>query len=212
MDTVNIILLYNHQLVREAWAFMLNSIPGYRVVGGTDDAKEGMKLAQKHKPHVIIIGTEFNQNGFDMTEKVAQELPGSAIIGISPSNLPAYVRRMMKAGALGFVTKSSPGEELIKAVEAVRYGKEFLCREVDEIIKNQTIAESSLKTPQAKALSGRELDIMGLIRDGLSSKEIARKLTITEKTVQVHRYNILKKLKLKNAAALVNYMNSHFIS
>jgi len=209
MSIVTILLLDNQKLVREAWAFMLNAVEGFSVVAQTGDAADAIRLAVKHKPRVIITDTGFGGNGFAIAEKMAKFSPSAAIIGLSSHSLPVYAKRIMKAGAMAFVTKNSSGEELIEAVEAVQSGQQFICREVKQLTEKAEREKANGKNPAVKLVSGRELDVMQLIRDGLSSKEIAGKLSITEKTVQVHRYNILKKLKLKNAAALVNYMNHH---
>ena len=133
--------------------------------------------------------------------------PGSRVIGISMHSMPAYARRMLQVGAMGYVTKNSSRDELVEAIIDVNGGKKYICAEVKNILALQELDEES-GIPDMNLLSRREIDVVQLIKEGFSSKEIAGKLEISLKTVEVHRYNILRKLKLKNTAALVNFINT----
>jgi DNA-binding NarL/FixJ family response regulator len=106
--------------------------------------------------------------------------------------MPAYARRMMQVGAMGYVTKNSSRQEMITAIVEVSQGKQYICEEVRNILAHQESKEEG-EVPDLNLLSDRELDVSHLIRKGLSSKEIALQLDISIKTVEVHRYNILKK-------------------
>jgi DNA-binding NarL/FixJ family response regulator len=120
--------------------------------------------------------------------------------------MPAYAKRMMQLGAMGYVTKNSSKDEMIRAIIEVSKGRKYICEEVKNILAQKELEDD---TPESDMnnLSRREIDIIQHIKQGLSSKEIASELDISLKTVEVHRYNILKKLKLKNTAALVNFIN-----
>lgn len=124
-------------------------------------------------------------------------------------SMPAYARRMLQIGAMGYVTKNSSKDELLKAIVEVYSGKKYVCDEVKNILAQQELEDEGGGAPDMNVLSRREIDIVQLIKEGLSSKEIALRLDISLKTVEVHRYNILKKLSLKNTAALVNFINAH---
>jgi len=106
---------------------------------------------------------------------------------------------------MGYVTKNSPQHEMFEAIVAVNEGKRFICSEVKTILSEQMFNEDG--ATGANNLSNRELDVIKHIKQGLSSKEISSALSISLKTVEVHRHNILKKLNLKNSASLVNYIN-----
>jgi len=147
-------------------------------------------------------------NGFDATRQIRKFSPGSKVIGISMHTMPAYARRMLQMGAMGYVTKNSSKDEMINAIVEVNNGKKYVCEEVKNILAQQELEDES-GTPDMNVLSRREIEIVQLIKEGLSSKEIAQRLDISLKTVEVHRYNILKKLSLKNTAALVNFINVH---
>jgi two-component system invasion response regulator UvrY len=120
---------------------------------------------------------------------------------------PAYARKMIRDGAMGYICKTSPSNELFKALEEISDGKKYICREIKEILAKQMMDEGEPKN--ANILSARELEIIRFIKKGFSSKQIALELFISVKTVEVHRYNVLKKLNLRNAAALVNFITTN---
>jgi two-component system invasion response regulator UvrY len=123
-------------------------------------------------------------------------------------NHPAYALKMMKEGAMGYLCKSSPANEMFRALKEISCGGKYLCQEIKEMIASRVMNNEQEKN--INVLSKRELEITGYIKEGFSSKEIAAKAGLSVKTVEVHRYNILKKLGLPNSAALVNFicMNS----
>ncbi|HEX4876630.1 MAG TPA: response regulator transcription factor [Chitinophagaceae bacterium] len=208
MDKITILLVDDHKLIRESWAFILNSDPRFTVVGETSDANELIELVKEKKPVIVLMDINMSPvNGFDATKLVRQYSPSSKVIGISMHSMPAYARKMLQLGAMGYVTKNSSKDELIKAIIEVSNNKKYICDEVKNILAQQELEEENGKT-DLNSLSRREIDIVKLIKEGLSSREIATKLDISLKTVEVHRYNILKKLNLKNSAALVNFINA----
>jgi DNA-binding NarL/FixJ family response regulator len=128
------------------------------------------------------------------------------IIGVSMHSMPAYVKKMLKMGSSGFVTKNSTKEELFEAIIQVCQGKTYICEEVKQIVAKQEF-ETDESKPDISILSRRELEVVQLIKNGLSSREISSRLGVSLRTIEVHRYKILKKLTLPNAAALVNFVN-----
>jgi two-component system invasion response regulator UvrY len=114
---------------------------------------------------------------------------------------------MMQAGASGYVTKTSTKDEMVKAITEIQQGKKYICAEIENNLSNQKVDDA--EKANINSLSARELEVIKYIKEGSSSKEIAQTLYRSVKTVEVHRYNILRKLKLKNAAALVNFINNH---
>jgi DNA-binding NarL/FixJ family response regulator len=114
---------------------------------------------------------------------------------------------MLQMGAMGYVTKNSSKDEMIEAIIEVNSGKKYVCDEVKNILAHQELEQES-DQPDMNMLSRREIEIVKLIKEGLSSKEVALRLDISLKTVEVHRYNILKKLNLRNTASLVNFINA----
>jgi DNA-binding NarL/FixJ family response regulator len=208
MEKITILLVDDHKLIRDSWSFILNSDPRFLVIGETSSGEEAIEIAREKRPNIILMDVNMSPvNGFDATKQIHKISPESRIIAVSMHTMPAYAKRMLQLGAMGYVTKNSSKEEMIAAIIEVRNGKKYICEEVKNILAQQELDETG-EEGDLNNLSRRELDIIKLIKEGLSSKEIAQQLDISLKTVEVHRYNVLKKLKLKNTAALVNFINA----
>ena len=209
LKQISIILADDHKLIRDSWSFILNSDPRFTVIGETSNGDEAVQAVKKMKPDIVLMDVNMAPvNGFEATKLITKYSPGSKVIAVSMHTMPAYAKRMMQVGAMGYVTKNSSKDEMIKAIIEVNGGRKYICEEVKNILAQKELEEET-EQGDMNNLSRRELDIIQLIKQGLSSKEIALQLDISLKTVEVHRYNILKKLKLKNTAALVNFINAN---
>ncbi len=209
MDKITILLVDDHKLIRESWSFILNKDPRFSVIGETSNVDEAVAIAKDLGPQIVLMDINMSPvNGFEATKLIRKFSPGSKIIGISMHSMPAYARKMLQLGALGYVTKNSSRDEMLTAITEVSRGKKYICEEVKNILAQRELVEEGGQ-PDMNVLSRRELDVVQLIKEGLSSKEIAVRLDISLKTVEVHRYNVLKKLNLKNTAALVNFTNAN---
>lgn len=207
MDNLSIFIIDDHKLIRQAVKFFLDHEPGCTVSGDAGGIEEALPAIKAHPPDIVLMDINMSPvSGFEATEQLLREFPEVRVIGFSMYAQPAYARKMMQTGAMGYVTKNSPKEELVRAVKEVATGKKYICEEVKNTISEQVLEQDD-RSGNLNALTERELEIIGLIRKGLSSREIAADLKISLKTVEVHRHNILKKLKLKNVASLVNYIN-----
>ena len=208
MEKITILLVDDHKLIRDSWSFILNSDPRFNVIAETSSGDEAIEIAKNKRPQIVLMDVNMSPlNGFDATKQIRKYSPGSKIIGISMHSMPAYARRMLQMGAMGYVTKNSSKDEMINAIVEVNSGKKYVCEEVKNILAQQELEQEG-DHPDMNSLSRREIEIVQLIKEGLSSKEVAQRLDISLKTVEVHRYNILKKLNLKNTASLVNFINA----
>lgn len=208
MNKITILLVDDHKLIRESWSFILNSDSRFEVIAASSSGEEAIEMAKNLRPDIVLMDVNMTPlNGFEATKLVRKVSPGSKIIGITMHSMPAYAKKMFQIGAMGYVTKNSSKDEMITAIIEVYNGKKYICEEVKNILSQQELEDDSSLEPDMNALSRRELEIVKLIREGSSSKEIATNLDISLKTVEVHRYNILKKLSLKNTASLVNFVN-----
>lgn len=206
MEKISVLIADDHKLIRETWSFILNSDARFTVIAQCSNGEEAIEMAQKLRPKIALLDINMSPiNGIEATEQIRKFSPSTKIIGVSMHSQPAYVKKLLKLGAMGYVTKNSPQHEMFEAIMEVNAGKRFICSEVKTILSEQIFEEDN--ATGANTLSSRELDVIKHIKDGLSSKEIATQLGISLKTVEVHRHNILKKLNLKNSAALVNYIN-----
>jgi DNA-binding NarL/FixJ family response regulator len=208
MQKVSILIADDHKLIRETWSYILNNDPRFEVVAECGDSEQAVEVARTKRPQIILMDINMTPiSGFEATEKIRKVSPASKIIGVSMHSQPAYAKKMLQIGARGYVTKNSSKEEMIKAILEVHNGNKYICDEIKNNI-SELVLEENKDTPNVNALTEREIQIINLIKEGFSSKEIASQLNISLKTVEVHRHNILKKLKLKNSASLVNFINN----
>ncbi len=209
MGKISILIADDHKLIRETWSHILNEDPRFRVIATCGDAQEAVELAREKKPSVILMDISMTPfSGMEATQQIRRISPDSRIIGVSIHSQPAYAKKMLQIGAMGYVTKNSSKEEMIKAILDVNEGKKYICDEIKNIVSQQMLEDNQV-APNINALTEREIQIIDLIKEGGSSREIGDKLQISLKTVEVHRHNILKKLKLKNSASLVNFVNKN---
>jgi len=208
MGKITILIADDHKLIRETWTYILNSDDRFEVVAECGDAEQAVELAKELSPNIVLMDINMPPfNGFEATEQIRKVSPESKVIGVSMHSQPAYAKKMLQVGAMGYVTKNSAKEEMFNAITEVYSGNKYVCDEIKTIISDQLLDDNQ-DVPSVNSLTEREMQIIHHIREGHSSKEIATHLDISLKTVEVHRHNILKKLKLKNSASLVNFINS----
>jgi len=208
MEKISVLIADDHKLIRETWSYILNNDSRFEVIAECGDSEQAVEMSKVKRPQIVLMDINMMPiSGFEATERIRKVSPLSKVIGVSMHSQPAYAKKMLQIGARGYVTKNSSKEEMIKAIMEVHNGNKYVCDEIKNNISDQVLEENS-DTPNVNALTEREIQIINLIKEGQSSKEIAAVLAISLKTVEVHRHNILKKLKLKNSASLVNFMNN----
>jgi DNA-binding NarL/FixJ family response regulator len=213
MGKISILIADDHKLIRETWTYILNEDPRFKVIAACSDGEEAVQLAKDKEPDVILMDISMIPiSGFEATQQIIKISPGRRIIGVSIHTQLAHAKRMLQIGAKGYVTKNSSQEEMIKAILEVNDGTKYICNDKKNIISEQMFDDNS-GSPNINALTEREMQIINLIKVGCSSRDIGVKLQIIVKTVEVHRHNILRKLRLKNSAFLVNFIhkNSSFV-
>ena len=209
MEKIQILIADDHQLIRDTWTYILNNDSRFEVIASVASGEEAIEVAERLRPHIVLMDINMGEmSGFEATRIIKKQSPGSKVIGVSMHSMPAYAKKLFKMGGSGYVTKNSTRDELLKAIVEVHTGNTFVCEEVKVILSRQEI-EPVTEKPDINMLSKRELEVVEFIKYGLSSKEIAGELGVSLKTIEVHRYNILKKLTLPNAPALVNFLNHH---
>lgn len=198
----------DHNLVAEMWSELINSDERFSVIGICNDTSDAcLEQVKNKRPDVVIMDINIQpMSGIEATKLVKKLSPGSKVIGVSMHNQPSFAKRMLKNGALGYVTKSSNKNEMFEAITSVTANKVFICKEIQENLAKQVFEDDD--TPDISKLSEREIDVLKHIKEGLSSKEIAEKLFLSARTVEVHRSNILKKLNLKNTASLLKFIHN----
>ncbi|HVY74345.1 MAG TPA: response regulator transcription factor [Puia sp.] len=210
---IRILIADDHKLIRETWAYMLDADAEarFQVIASCENSEDAVELSEKQHPDVILMDINMVPfSGMEATRKIREVSPESRVIGVSMHSQPSYARKMLQNGARGYVTKNSSKEEMMEAIMEVYRGNRYVCQEIKEILSDTSgQADPEFDPGQGiQSLTEREMNIINLIKAGYLSKEISDELGISLKTVEVHRHNILKKLKLRNSAALVNFMNT----
>jgi DNA-binding NarL/FixJ family response regulator len=205
LEKITVLIADDHKLIRDTWKYFLNNDPRFNVVADCGNGVDCIELYKQLQPDIVLMDINMEpMGGLEATEKLRGLNPKSKIIGVSMYAQPAFAKKMMQVGAIGYVTKNSPMDELTTAMSEAMRNKHYVCDEVRMLMLEGKGTETSSLLNQ---LSKREIEIIRYIKEGYSSKQIADQLSLSIKTVEVHRHNILKKMKLKNSAALVNHVN-----
>jgi two-component system, NarL family, invasion response regulator UvrY len=208
MKKISIMLIDDHTLIRESWRSMLGAMENMEVIAECGDGRLAGELAKNVRPDVVLLDINMEpMDGFKVAKIIRALSPMSKIIGLTMRSEPANVKKLLRLGAKGYVTKNSPREEMIHAIEEVNKGNTYICAEVKALLA-KPISEGDSEAPDLNCLTESEFRILRLLGAGESSKEIAGKLGIAVKTAEVHRHNILKKMKVKSTVALILYVNS----
>lgn len=199
---MRILLVDDHPLVREGVRTLIQSQPGHEVVGEAPDAATALRLAADLQPQLVLtdIGMK-HTNGIALTAELRAQWPGMAVIVLSMYDNPEYVHQAMQAGASGYVLKDAPSSDIVEAIATVTAGGTFL---------SDSIARPATRQAESRPLlSERESDILRCLARGLSSKQIAADYDLSVRTVETHRQNIRRKLRIEGQAELIRYAVEH---
>jgi DNA-binding NarL/FixJ family response regulator len=194
---IRLMLVDDHPLVRDGLRSRLETVPGFAVVAEADSAQTALDALTDASPDLVLIDVAMRgTSGIEATRRLLALRPGLLVLVLSMHDDPAYVREAMTAGARGYLLKDSPAEEIVQAIRAVRAGDTFL---------SPALTESPMASATPVTLTPRERDVLTLIAQGLSSRDIGDRLSMGVRTVETHRTNLRRKLGLPSAAALVRY-------
>ena len=195
---ISVLLVDDHSLVRRGFRRMLEDEADIRVVGEASDGEEAVKLARSLKPQVIVMDCALpGINGLQATRKILQLLPETLVLMLSMHTEETWVRQAIDAGARGYVLKNAMDLELSSAIRRLVKG--------ETVLDGQLSKQQALKGERNAGLTPREVEILQLICDGKSNKEIASQLELSANTVAVHRANIMDALGIHKTAELVVY-------
>ena len=195
---ITVLLVDDHSLVRRGFRRMLEDEPDMEVVGEAGDGEESIKLAKQLRPQVVVMDCALpGMNGLQATRQIIEDSPDTAVLMLSMHTENTWVRQAIEAGAKGYVLKNAMDLELGAAIRKVASGKTVFDPEVEQ--------RSALKGERNGALTPREVEVLQMIVDGKSNKEIATELELSANTVAVHRANIMNTLGIHKTAELVVY-------
>ena len=195
---IKVLLVDDHSLVRRGFRRMLEDESDMEVVGEAGSGEESIKLAKELRPHVVVMDCALpGMNGLQATRKILEDSPDTAVLMLSMHTESTWVHQAIEAGAKGYVLKDALDLELGSAVRKVAAGETVFDPKVEQ--------RSVLKGERGAALTQRELEVLQMIVDGKSNKEIATALDLSANTIAVHRANIMNTLGIHKTAELVVY-------
>jgi DNA-binding NarL/FixJ family response regulator len=204
-NKVKILVADDHPVVRKGLQSCLAKQDRLRVVGEASDGDEALAKARELNPDVVLMDISMPRlNGLAVTEQLRKELPNVKVLILSVHNNKEYIFRIIQAGAHGYVSKEAPPEELFKAIECVASGEPFFSEEIARAALSQFVTNGGKKEPFAQ-LTSREREVLILIAEGQSNKEIANKLGIGVRTIETHRERIMRRLNIHSVAGLTKY-------
>ena len=208
MAPIRILLADDHTVVRDGLRALVEKQPDMAVVGEAADGRDTIRMAEEHSPDVVIMDIAMpNMNGIEATRRIVASNPQTAVLILSMHQDESYVLRSLKAGARGYLLKDSVRSDVIDAIRAVVQGRSFLTRKVSRILQEDYVREMERRGVEDSydLLTDREREILQLVAEGRTNKEVASMLNISLTTVETHRTHILQKLNLHSVPELILY-------
>jgi two-component system response regulator NreC len=208
MEQIRILLSDDHNILRDGMRLLLERQPGFVVVGEASDGRETLDLAQNHQPDVVVMDIAMpNMNGIEATRRITEKHPRMGVVILSMHYDESYVIRSLKAGARAYLLKDAMKSELIAAIHAVAEGRSFFSPKISRILQEDYVQALGRKgaDDSYELLTDREREILQLVAEGKTNKEIANTLNLSLYTVDTHRTHILQKLNLHSVPEVILY-------
>ena len=200
---IRVFLADDHAMVRQGFRLILSSQPDIEIVGEAGNGREAVELAEKMKPDVIVMDVAMpDLNGIEATRRLSASAPRSRVLALSMHKDSVYVREILRAGARGYLLKDSIDTDLLNAVRAIARGDGYLSPGVSDAVLSDYRRHV---TDALDLLTSREREVLQLIAEGKTNKEIAASLNLSIYTVEAHRGRIMEKLNLHSAGELVRF-------
>lgn len=193
-----VLLVDDHPLVREGLRARLSAAPGIEVVGEAGNATEAFAVVEQTQPDLVLMDVGMKDiNGIELTTELLKRHPHLWVLMLSMYDNPEYVHRALQAGARGYVLKDAPSQDILTAIEAISAGQTFLSPAI-----SGRMSRTQMPRP---LLSVRECEILACLAKGYASKQVAKELGVSTRTVETHRQNIKRRLNLESQGELIKY-------
>ncbi|EAS65514.1 response regulator transcription factor [Photobacterium angustum] len=203
-QTIKIVIVDDHQVVIDGFMARLQLEPDIEVIGTASNGLEALDTVSYLQPDVILMDISMPiMNGIDATEQIKKTLPNAKVLMLTMHDNREYIMKVMQVGAMGYMLKEISAEKMVQAIKTVNQGATYFCETTSQTIFTQV--SSPVKSPDINPLSRREERVLKHVAQGLSSKQIAKALEISYRTVETHRQNIKHKLELHSTAELAKY-------
>jgi DNA-binding NarL/FixJ family response regulator len=200
---IRVLLADDHAILRKGVRMLIDSQPDLEVVGEAKTGREAIEEARKLKPDIVVMDVAMPElNGIEGTRQICDELTQTKVIGLSMHKDSVYVREILRAGARGYLLKDSEDDDLLRAIRAVARGQAFLSPSISDAVL--TDYRKHVSNP-VDLLTSREREVLTMIADGKTNKEIASTLNLSVYTVESHRGSVMEKLNLHNTGDIVRF-------
>lgn len=204
--TIKILLVDDHKIVRQGLRNLLEKEHDFEVLAEAEDGRSAVRLARELSPQVVIMDVGMpDLNGIEATRQVLADAPGIKVIALSMHSDRRFVSNMIKAGASGYLLKDTAFEELVSAIRVVMNNRTYLSPEVSDIVIKDYSLGPKADISVYSLLTAREREVLQLMAEGKSTKQIAELLHVSVKTVETHRQQIMNKLDIRSIAELTKY-------
>jgi two-component system response regulator NreC len=208
MKAIRILLADDHTVVRKGLRLLLENVPEFQVIADASSGREAVALAEQYAPDVIVMDVAMPiLNGIEAARQITSKLPQTAVVFLSMHGDESYVLRALKAGARAYLLKDSAEYDLIQAVKAVSEGKAFFSPAISKMLVEDYMRQMQERGVEDsyELLTTREREVLQLLAEGKSNKDVAALLNLSLYTVETHRSNIFQKLNLHSGAELILY-------
>lgn len=200
-----VMIVDDHPITRQGLSHLIRTASDMELTGTADSPTAALESMDEQHPDVVIADLSFRgMDGFEMIKELRDRFPNVRILVLSIHDESYYAQRALKAGAMGYLMKHEPVERVLEAVRSVYQGHVFLSDRMSQVLLSR-VGGATVGPFGTEALTDREMEVLQLIGKGLSTRQVADQLGLSVKTVETHRENIKQKLKLENAAQLIQY-------
>jgi DNA-binding NarL/FixJ family response regulator len=205
--SIKVLLVDDHAIIREGLRSLLERQPGMEVIADTDDGRKAIELVREHLPDIVVMDiTMRGLNGIEATRQITQDFPAVKVIALSIHSKRRYVTDMLSAGASGYILKECLFDEFVQAIHAVVAGGRYLSPRITDVVVDDYVKRlSAVKNSPLETLTSRQREVLQLVAEGKSTKQIALELHVSTKAIEANRRQIMDKLDIHSIAELTKY-------